>query len=53
MLQKGLRRQVQSGIVPIAKIQLLFSALVVEEGLVLVTTQSVIQSLRWIRNSFT
>ena len=42
MLQKDSRKQVQSGTVPVAKIQLQFSVLVVEEGLFLVTTQSVI-----------
>lgn len=41
MLQTGSRKQVLSGIVPVAKIQQQFFALVVEEGLFLATTPSV------------
>lgn len=41
MLQKDSRKQVPSGIIPIAKTQQQFFALVVEEGLVLATTLSV------------
>lgn len=53
MLQKGLRKEVRSDIVPAAKIQQQFFEQVVEGGLVLATRQSVtiIQNSQHIHHS--